>query len=136
MPDNRSCYGNNYGSNRNNGNGNRNGINDVSYGRRSQNPSRNYNSGNSSCNCSRPDRRQLMEEIRACNFAVTDIGMFLDTNPNNEEALECCNDYRDMYEDAVREYEKHYGPLSVFGNDNCEKWEWCSAPWPWEGDAD
>ena len=38
-----------------------------------------------------------------------------------------------MYKEARREYEKHFGPLTMDAVDTCNGWTWTQEPWPWEG---
>lgn len=80
------------------------------------------------------DRKQLLNSIRAYSFAIIDVGLYLDTNPECELALEYYNTYRDLYSEAVEVYENNFGPLSIYGNQNDDRWEWTCAPWPWEGE--
>ena len=30
------------------------------------------------------------------------------------------------------EFEQKFGPLTLYGNHNDQKWEWVEGPWPWE----
>lgn len=84
-------------------------------------------------NCDNCDRKQLLDNIRAYAFAIIDIGLYLDTNPECEFALEYYNTYCDLYKESVALYEANYEPLSIYGNEDDDRWKWNCAPWPWEG---
>jgi spore coat protein JB len=61
--------------------------------------------------------------------------MFLDTHPNDTEALAKREMYRKKLEMLIKEYENEYGPLTLsadFGNDG---FDWVNDPWPWEKEA-
>lgn len=78
-------------------------------------------------------KNNLMQLINEVSFALDDVGLFLDTHPNNEEALMYYQKYRMQREHAIKEYETNYGPVTkyrVYSNDN---WTWIKEPWPWEG---
>lgn len=78
-------------------------------------------------------REQKMQAVRETGFALIDVGLFLDTHPCDEKALEYFNKYQQMYKEAVHDYEKHYGPMTINGVDTCNEWTWTEGPWPWEG---
>lgn len=74
---------------------------------------------------------ELKEEIRCCQFAITDLSLYLDTHPNDRRAL-ClhrnqCNHLRELSD----RYQKMFGPLTI--TFPCNKWRWLEEPWPWEG---
>jgi spore coat protein JB len=33
------------------------------------------------------------------------------------------------------EYEEKYGPITIFGVEDDNYWDWVKTPWPWEKDA-
>lgn len=78
-------------------------------------------------------REQKMQAVRETGFALIDAGLFLDTHPCDEKALDYFNKYQQMYKEAVHDYEKHYGPMTINGVDTCSEWTWTEGPWPWEG---
>lgn len=81
------------------------------------------------------DKKTLMLEIYKYGFVVDDLKLYLDTHKNDEKALECFEEAREKYEDAVKNYTKLYGPLLVsMYEPNC-KWNWNQGPMPWEGEV-
>ncbi len=80
------------------------------------------------------DRAALLQFINEVSFAITDVNLFLDTHPCNEDALEYYEKYKELRREALKEYAKYYGPLLA---DRVEtrsgNWQWVEDPWPWEG---
>lgn len=64
-------------------------------------------------------------------FGMVETRLFLDTHPNDPEALELNNRYREKYTALVKEYEEKYGPLTLNGKNSDE---WLENPWPWDND--
>lgn len=81
------------------------------------------------------NRAQLLNYINEVSFAVVDSSLYLDTHPGDQNALEYFNEYSEKRKAALREYAKHYGPLTIdTANDTeSDSWEWVEQPWPWEG---
>ena len=83
-------------------------------------------------NMNNNDRRKLMKLIQQYSFAVTEAVLYLDTHPMCSKALKFYNKYNRLRSEAVELYEKKYGPLTMYGG-NCEdRWQWVIDPWPWE----
>ncbi len=77
------------------------------------------------------EREKLLWRVAALNFSITDSTLYLDSHPQDQEALAYYQRQRDAYAAAVAEYENKFGPLTIFGND-CDTWTWTEASWPWE----
>ncbi len=88
-----------------------------------------------SCSCNsgndRVTREELIHQIKCYNFAVIELGLYLDTHPDDERALCLHNNYAKTLKDLKDKYQKVYGPLSIYFP--CNKWRWLEMPWPWEG---
>ncbi len=71
--------------------------------------------------------------INALCFAITDLNLYLDIFPNNKEIANLFKQYEEEKEEALKNYEKNYGPICIDNavNKNNE-WEWIKNPWPWE----
>lgn len=87
---------------------------------------------NSNCNmCENKSYKDtLLSKIMAINFAINDLTLFLDTHPNNEEALLTHNEYVCQLNELMYEYQENFGPLTINFVDNT--WKWDNSPWPWE----
>jgi spore coat protein JB len=73
----------------------------------------------------------LLMTIEAYEFACTDLGLYLDVNPNDKEALMLFKDYKQKLEDACALYSEQYSPLTLDENVASSTWEWIK-PWPFE----
>lgn len=78
-------------------------------------------------------RQQLMCCITEASFAIDDTTLFLDTHPDDEEALEYYQAYREIRKQAIKEYRDNYGPITSYDVAEADVWTWISEPWPWEG---
>ena len=59
--------------------------------------------------------------------------LYLDTHPCDKEALEHFEHYKDLRVQALEEYARCYGPLTVDTTSDYDEWTWVMQPWPWEG---
>ena len=76
------------------------------------------------------NRRKMAMQIRAYQFAITDISLYLNTHPEDENALCLHREYCKMFKELRDKYQKIYGPLTI--ECPCNKWRWLEEPWPWE----
>lgn len=79
------------------------------------------------------NREQLLHWLDMVSFAVTEITLYLDTHPRDEEALKFFNHYADLRRSAMRAYAEKYGPLTIDTANPDAYWAWAEQPWPWEG---
>ena len=75
-------------------------------------------------------RREMINDIKALDFSIIELGLYLDTHPEDQRALSMHREYCNQVKDLKEKYQKMYGPLSIFYPSN--KWEWLDNPWPWE----
>lgn len=76
-------------------------------------------------------REEMIQEIKELNFAVIELGLYLNTHNNDRRALCLHREYCKRLKDLKDKYQKVYGPLSIYYP--CNKWRWLEEPWPWEG---
>ncbi len=76
------------------------------------------------------EKEKALRLVQELNFTVIEASLYLDGHPHNKKALEYFKRQREQLGYAVHEYEKKYGPLTVYGTD--ENWDWAKSPWPWE----
>ena len=80
------------------------------------------------------EREALLYQVLQYKFALTDLGLYLDTHPNDMEAINLYNKYLDIEKQVCMKYESMYGPLTLDSNYlNSNTWVWNNSPWPWEG---
>ena len=76
---------------------------------------------------------ELLTNIDALSFAMVDLGLFLDVNPNNQDAIKLFNQYREQKENLTKDYESKYGPITLDSDSlNSYPWSWNDMPWPWD----
>ena len=79
-------------------------------------------------------KEELLLNILNYNFALVELGLYLDLNPLDRNMLNIYNQYLDNKKKLCDEYEKSYGPLSLEGlNMGNNDWHYLNLPWPWEG---
>lgn len=86
-----------------------------------------------SCNtCMANDqtREDMIMRIKEYNFSIIELGLYLDTHPDDEKALCLHREYCKKLKDLKDKYQKIYGPLTIYYP--CNKWRWLEQPWPWE----
>ncbi len=79
-----------------------------------------------------PSREDLLKEIMEYAFVEKELNLFLDTNPDDRQALEMHKSIGAKLKELMNDYQKQYGPLTSESNLNSEHWEWIDGPWPWE----
>ena len=77
-------------------------------------------------------KEKLFAYITASSFVLDDLRLFLDTHPNDKEALDYWRKVEKGRNEAVEEYTKCYGPISAYNVDAKNYWTWVDEPWPWE----
>ena len=61
----------------------------------------------------------VMTQVYQYGFAVSDILLYLDTHPEDQEALTYYKNMREARDAAVSAYEDQYGPLTIDGVKDC-----------------
>ena len=77
-----------------------------------------------------------LQRLQTLNFAVSELGLYLDTHRDDEEAIELFNQYVEQYADALHQYEQMRGATTQMGSAISGKYEWLDGPWPWDYNAD
>ena len=115
-----------------------NSIDECSYEPTGINAQFGYNTSNfdGCCDqmcCKKRDEigEKMLSEIRCLKFAITDIGEYLNTHPDDQKALCLHREYSHQLRDLSDKYQRIYGPLSIYFP--CNSWRWLEEPWPWEG---
>ena len=91
-----------------------------------------YTNNMNSCECEdfKQTREEMMERIKGLNFAIIELGLYLDTHNDDQKALCLHRKYCKDYKELTDKYQKVYGPLTI--HFPCNKWRWIEEPWPWE----
>ncbi len=80
------------------------------------------------------ERKQLFDYINQISFSINDLHLYLDTHPDDQEALSYFRELLPLRKQALKEYQTKYMPLLIDGAaDGCtDHWKWSTSPWPWE----
>lgn len=76
-------------------------------------------------------KKELLGKVQSLAFTINELALYLDTHPKDDKALALHKQYAKQYRNAYEEYQRKYGPLSIFCP--CNSWRWIASPWPWEG---
>lgn len=80
------------------------------------------------------NKKELLKEITAVTFSLIDLHLYLNTHPDDQNALMRYNSLVTQARMLRQNYEKCYGPLSYGSYSPCP-WQWINEPWPWECEA-
>ncbi|MED4601853.1 spore coat protein CotJB [Paenibacillus validus] len=76
--------------------------------------------------------RQL-EELQAVDFVLVELTLYLDTHPQDIQALQQYNQYAQQRMQLAYQFEQEFGPLKSFGQSfSKQPWQWIDCPWPWQ----
>lgn len=78
------------------------------------------------------EQNALLNKLNAYAFAAYDWNLYLDTHPNDKDAIAM---FRKMVNRAAElrdEYQKKYGPLTADASMDSNRWNWIDNPWPWD----
>ena len=73
------------------------------------------------------EREEMLMQIRELNFGVVELGLYLNTHPEDQKALCLHRKYTKELKELMDKYQKVYGPLSIYFP--CNKWRWLEEPW-------
>lgn len=83
-----------------------------------------------------PAANTALSELMALDFAIDELGLYLTTHADDEEALQLYWDYIRLGREGRAKYEQTHGPLSQTTITE-GGYTWLNNPWPWdEGGSD
>ena len=71
-------------------------------------------------------------ELQVLGFALNELALYLDTHPEDKEALELYRQYQRLYHDGAAKYAEKCGPLTHATPVDHKGYTWMDEPWPWE----
>ncbi len=80
----------------------------------------------------RSEKDGPLGELMALNFAMHELGLYLDTHQDDAEAAELFAQYAKLYREGREQYEKQYGALRQENAVREGKYTWLTDPWPWD----
>jgi len=116
------------GGNDNNNNGNNGNNNNNNNGNNGCNNDGNHTGGNNN-NLSKDE---MLRRIMELEFAVTDLMLYLDTHPDNAEALEMFTKLAATLKSLMYDYSQKYEPLVAADVKNETPFRWAKSKWPWQ----
>ncbi|RYL94864.1 spore coat protein CotJB [Sporolactobacillus sp. THM7-4] len=74
-----------------------------------------------------------LQALQAVDFTLVELTLYLDTHPDDLEALKQFNSAAKKSAELRAAFEARYGPLREFGHSySSYPWQWSKAPWPWQ----
>lgn len=70
-------------------------------------------------------------DLQALCFVVEELGLYLDTHPDDTEAFALFKQFAQMAREAKMAVEKADGPLTQKNAADFDKYCWLKDPWPW-----
>lgn len=71
-------------------------------------------------------------ELMALSFAVDELGLYLTTHAQDQEALQLYWSYVQLLKEGQEKYQKMYGPLLQTDLTPEDGYAWLKDPWPWD----
>lgn len=78
------------------------------------------------------EQKNLRFYIDAVSFAALDASLYLDSHPDDKEALAFFHHFNRARQQALKEYAMRFGPLNLDTVQEDCTWKWATQPWPWE----
>ena len=79
------------------------------------------------------EQAKMLTDLDALEFAMIDLNLYLDVNPDDENAIYLYNKYRLENEELLKIYQNKFGPLLLNSDAlNNTPWMWDNRPWPWQ----
>ena len=81
------------------------------------------------------EQTKALMRVQTYGFALDEAILFLDTHPDNREAIEYYKKVQTDYDNAVKLYTTKFGPLEAKQVRNHTEWEWVKGCMPWESEC-
>ena len=79
-------------------------------------------------------KNDLLLNLYEVNFAIIDLNLYLDLNPNDNKMYEIYKKYVEKFDFLKTKYEQSYGPLEITCI-NSDTYNWIDNPWPWDNNG-
>ncbi|MGI5960095.1 MAG: spore coat protein CotJB [Massiliimalia sp.] len=77
-------------------------------------------------------RETMLKRLQVCDFALTEAALYLDTHPDDKEALEYYQKHLAKQKETKAAYVAQFGPITQADAGTQNRWNWVDDPWPWE----
>lgn len=81
------------------------------------------------------DREKALMRVQTMAFALTEANLYLDTHPDDIQALNYYHKAVSEYNDAVNTFINNFGPLDITQVQSTSAWTWVEGCMPWEGEC-
>lgn len=71
-------------------------------------------------------------QLQVLAFAIQELALYLDTHPEDAEALELYREYQKLYAHHKERYSQNCKPMTHMVPVDHRKYTWLDEPWPWE----
>ncbi|MDR1117195.1 MAG: spore coat protein CotJB [Oscillospiraceae bacterium] len=71
-------------------------------------------------------------ELMSYGFAIAELGLYLNTNKDDDEAFQLYRALVNSYNKMREDYVMKNGPIGKFDVTDSKKYQWTNDPWPWE----
>ena len=75
---------------------------------------------------------ELLTRISEIQFVWVELNLYIDTHPDDADALSDYYHYSTMLKSLIESYEQQYGPLLGFGHSATQTGSWVCSEWPFE----
>jgi spore coat protein JB len=80
-----------------------------------------------------PNYYKDLEDLQAIDFAILELALYLDTHPDDYDAIAEYNMLTKQRKHIKKAFEIQHGSLTSFGYSYARyPWDWKEAPWPWQ----
>lgn len=76
--------------------------------------------------------KTIKNQLQSLSFAMTELGLYLDTHRTDTEALKLFQSYKELYDELMNSYDEKYGPLTMAEAGRKGEYDWTNNPWPWD----
>lgn len=73
-----------------------------------------------------------LNQLRALDFVILELGLYLDTHPDDGEAFTLFQNYVELEKAARESYIEMHGPLTQNDAAMDANYTWVNGPWPWQ----
>lgn len=77
-------------------------------------------------------RDEMLKRITELDFFIIDLHLYLNTHPDDSEAITLYNDCVMQVKELRDQYNMHYGMLLANNSTSKQPWQWINNPWPWQ----
>lgn len=73
--------------------------------------------------------RKLLQAVDEASFFMQDLKLYLDTHPNDAEAVKMFREACSQYKECKEAFECNCYPLTSCGGSSMEYWDWLNGAW-------